>query len=407
MEATTAEVSKAQEGRWLPRLRRDAPALFHTLVIWLAVELLAPMLLPLIVPRTVALSWYLGAEAREATQRFLADRHPFLLYDPLTGWRTRPSCGEGDWWIDSLGSRSTHPLGLQRTRSRRLLFLGNSLVNGGFQVRATETIPAYCEDSLTEACNFATMFYSFDQMVLAYQGSLHRFGADVVVVGLPALPGNGLTARYVPFMQRSQVRMPYFKPRFVLDGDSMRLLPVPSRERWRSMLASSAVLDTLTRDDGYLGEFESYRRFGLTPLATGVRLVLVRSRNLLRLLRGDMEAMPIARRLMHELATTAARHGARVIFMVLPQRQDAFPSGWRRRLPDYYAETVIGLRREGFALLDARDVLRASGLPPGQLFTGDGKHFLPAANRLIAARLRQMIGALPPSALAAARARAK
>ena len=384
----------ASEG-WPARLRRDAPALFRTLVFWVVAEALAVLLLPAIVPRHVALSWYLGPEARESTREFLADAHPFLVYDPVTGWRNRPGCGEGNWHIDRIGSRSTHPLGMERTRPRRLLFLGNSLVNGGFHVRPAETISAYCEDSLTEAGNFATMLYSLDQMVLAYQGGLDRFGADVVVVGLPALPGNGLTSRYVPFLQRSQVRMPYFKPRFVLEGDTLRLVPVPSRERWRSMLNSSAVLDTLARDDGYAGEFASYRRFGLTPLAAGLRVVFDRSRNIVRRLRGEMEAMPLARRLMHELVASAARHDARVIFVVLLQRPETFPSRLRRLLPDRYGETVSGLRREGFVLLDSREVLRASGLPPGRLFTPDGKHLMPAANRLIAARLRGMLGRTP------------
>jgi hypothetical protein len=385
-------------GAWPARLRRRAPALFYTLVFWLSAEALGVLLLPVIVPRHVALSWYLGPEAREATRIFLEDRHPFLLYDPLTGWRNRPGCGQGDWHIDRLGSRSTHALGVSKSRPHRLLCLGNSLVNGAFEVTDHETISAYCEDSLTEAGNFATMLYSLDQVVLAYQGGLDRFGADVVVVGLPTLPGNGLTARYVPFLQRSQVRMPYFKPRLVLEGDSLRLVPVPSRERWRRMLVSSAVLDTLVRDDACVGEFESYRRFGLTPIAAGLRQVLTRSRNLLRRVRGDMEDMPLARRLMHELVLAAARHDARVIFVVLPQRQEAFPTGWRRYLPDHYGKMVAGLRREGFALLDAREVLRASGLPPRSLYNRDGNHLRPVANRLVAARLREAMAALWPTA---------
>jgi hypothetical protein len=379
-------------GGWLTRFRRRAPALLLTLGFWLAAEALAALLLPTLVPPPVALSWYLGAEARDATRRFLGDRHPFLMYDSLTGWRNRPGCRQDTWWIDSLGSRSTHPLGWQKTRPRRLLFLGSSLVNGGFQVGPQETISAFCEDSLAEAGNFATMLYSLDQMVLAYTGGLYRFGADVVIVGVPEQPGNGLMSRYLPYFQRSQVRMPCFKPRFVEEGDSLRLVPVPSLGRWQQMLTSTAVLDSLGRDDGYLGEFESYRRFGLMPLSAGLREAITRAHHLSRLLRGHREALPLAIRLMRELVAEAGRRQARVIFVMLPQREEAFPSGWRRRLPDHHAATVKGLRQQGLVVLDGRDVLRTSGLPPLRLFTADGKHFMPAANRALADGLRGLMG---------------
>ena len=379
-------------GGWLARFRQRAPVLFLTLAFWLAAEVLAALLLPVVVPRHVALSWYLGAEARQVTRDFLDDVPAFLTYDPLTGWRNRPGCRQGNWRIDSLGSRSTHALGWRKTRPRRLLFLGSSLVNGGFDTPPEETIPALCEDSLTEAGNFATMLYSLDQIVLAYTGGLHRFGADVVVVGLPMPPGQMLTGRYVPFSQRTQVRMPYFKPRFVEEGDSLRLVPVPSLSRWRRMFTSTPALDSLGCDEGYLGEFESYRRFGLMPLSAGLRQVVKRAHNLSRLLRGDEEALPLALRLMREFVAAAGRCQARVIFVALPQRPQAFPSGVRRWLPDHYRGTVAMLRQRGFVVLDGRAPLRASGLPPSRLFTADGKHLTPAANRVLAAGLREMMG---------------
>jgi hypothetical protein len=384
-------------GGWVSRLRRGAPALFLTLVFWLGAESVAVLLLPVVVPRHVALSWYLGAEARQTTARFLSDRDPFMAYDARLGWSNRPGCGRGNWRIDSLGSRSTHALSWERRgRPRRLLFLGNSMTNGGSDVTGTETISAFCEDSLTEAGNFATMLYFLDQMVLAYTGGLHRFSADVVVAGLPARPYDGLTSRYVPFHQRDQVLMPYFKPRLVPEGDTLRLDPVPSREQWRSMLTSSPAVDSAVRDDGCLGEFTSYRRFGLTPLSAGLREAVARTRRLSRLLAGEAEAMPLVIRLMHALVDEGARHRARVVFLVMPRSLDTFPSRWRRALPDHYAGMVADLRREGFAILDGREVLRGSGLSPQQLYMQDAIHYRPVANRLLAERLRDLIG--PPEA---------
>jgi hypothetical protein len=381
MTSAREGVRVSGSGGWLARFRQGAPALLATLLLWFAVELLAVLLLPVIVPRHVALSWYLGAESRAATRRLLEDRDSFLLYDPITGWRNRPGCGQGTWRIDGLGSRSTHAIAWERHRPRRLLFLGNSLTNGGMNVTATETISAACEDSLTEAGNFATMLYSLDQVLLAYRSGLDRFDADAVVVGLPENVDEGLTNRYLPF----------FKPRFVEEQGRLRLVPVPSREEWSAMLRSSAVLDTLGRDDAWLSRFESYRRFGLTPVTAGLAWAFEKARHFPALLTGESEAPHLARRLMHELAGEGARHHARTVFVLLPTRYVTFSSGWRRFLPDHHARFVAELRGEGLVVLDGRALLRASGLPSWQLYSPDDLHFQPAGNRVLAAGLRELL----------------
>jgi hypothetical protein len=390
--SSTGGTTGTARGGWPARFRRRAPALCLALLLWPAAEILAVLLLPVAVPRPVALSWYLGAEARQVTREFLDGRHPYLVYDPVTGWRNRAGCDRGLWRIDSIGSRSTHPLDWRPRRPRRLLFLGNSLVNGDLLVPVEQTIPGLCEDPLTEAGDFATMLYSLDQSVLDYETRLHRFGAGVVVVGLSLPPGNALTCRYVPFLQRSQVRMPYFKPRFVVAGDSLRLVPVPSPGEWRAMFRSADVLDRLGRDDGHRGELESYRRFGLTPLAATLRQGARRAGNLVRLLKGDAADTALSVPLMRRLVAAAARHDARVVFLLLPVREQAFPSGWRRRLPDRCAATAAALRAQGFTVLDGRRALQDSGLPASRLYVPGGKHYTPAANRVLAGALRGMLG---------------
>ncbi len=385
------QVKTADRKRLLTRLRTEAPVLYFALPIWLVLEALAVLLLPAFVPRHVALSWYLGAEARHATRCFLEDRQPFLTYDPLIGWRNRPGCEQDNWKIDDVGSRSTHPLDLEKRRPQRLLFLGNSLINGGFGVKTAETISACCEDSTTEAGNFATMMHSLDQMVLAYAGDLHRFGADVVVAGLSAQPGVGLSNRYLPFLQRSQERMPYFKPRFVQEGENLRLVPVPTLDQWRTLLRSPRMIDSIGVDEGCLYNFESYRRFGLTPLAAGLRHIAIRTQNLHRLRSGNLVAMPLVCRLMHMLADEALARHARAVFMLLPSRRELAPPPWRRILPDYYDSVLAAFRRERFLVLDGRALLRASGLPPERLYAEDGVHFQPEANRVLAAGLRDLL----------------
>src|SRR5512135_359387 len=111
--------------------RARAPSLFYGLLFLVAAELVTALAAPLAVPDYVYLRSYLDRRARETTQLLLADRDGPLVYDSLLGWRARPGASYGNWRIDGAGSRSTHPVGLARSGRTRVLFLGNSLVNGG------------------------------------------------------------------------------------------------------------------------------------------------------------------------------------------------------------------------------------------------------------------------------------
>ncbi len=388
----------------LAGLRARAPALCYGLLFLVAAELVAAVAAPLVVPDRVYLRSYLGRRSRETADLLLAGKDEFLLYDSLLGWRTRPNASHANWSIDSLGSRSAHPIALARTARERLLFIGSSLVNGGTAVTAGETISAYAEDRSTEALNFGTMLYALDQTYLAYASSLYRYRPDVVVVGLPEDPSEGLANRYVPFRLRSEHNLPFLKPRFVLQGGGLRLLPVPPRRAYADLLRSGDLLRELRASDGDYPAFSRYEHFGLTPLASALSALYVEARDLVRLVRPGAPSLDLALELMRRLRDEAAAHGAATVFVMLPGRPTAFPPAWRRRLPDAYARVVAEIRSRGFAVLDGRDVLRRSGRPAGELYRRDGIHFSALGNRLLAGALRPLVtrppvaGAAPPRA---------
>ncbi|MEW6050306.1 MAG: hypothetical protein AB1644_04495 [Candidatus Zixiibacteriota bacterium] len=374
----------------LVHLRRGAPALWYATLILVAAELIVSLVGPLIVPKHVYLSAYLGDRARMTTIRFLDDRDDYLVYDSLLGWRNRPNASRDKWQLDANGARSMHEYGLDRTTPIRALFLGSSLTNGGAAVTTDETISAYLEDSTTECLNFATMLYTLDQMYLAYSNRLWQYNANVIAVGLPYHPSDGLDNRYLPLRYPQEVYMPHFKPRLIMRDTALTLMPVPHRDIWRTVFQHNDLLDSLVASDEYYAEFTGYQRCGFSPLASLGWWTYKKARGLFGILSDERETSPLVLTLMRRLKDEAARHDAKVIYMLIPDQATAFPSRWRKRLPDQFGTLVANLRKEGFTMVDVRQVLRDSGEPPWQLFFEDGGHFRPLGNRLIADALRPL-----------------
>ncbi len=268
------------------------------------------------------------------------------------------------------------------------MFLGSSLMNGGTGVTNDQTISSFVEDSATEALNFGTMLYALDQTYLAYATDLFRFGASVVVVGLPADPADGLTNRYVPFRARDEVNMPFLKPRFDLkDGMLVRMPPLP-RALWEASLRDPSFIDSLRTTDGYFAHFNAFERFGQTPLASGALFLVEAMRRLTGSVVKVTKEPLLQDAILRRLSDACQANGASLILMLLPEQSVTFPSPWRRYLPDHYAETVALLRAEGYVLLDGRAMLRASGLSPTDLYGPDGVHFSPDGNRVLGMAIR-------------------
>jgi len=373
-------------------MRRAAPVAFHTVLLLVASEIVVAFVAPAVIPDRFYLRSYLSDKAQEQMRDIVADRTPYLEWDDVLGWKNRPNSGKDKWQIDNHGARTTHRVPVERDGLRRILFLGNSLTNGGMHVENTETISALLEDSTTETLNFATMLYSVDQMFLSYDHDLRKYKPDVLVVGIRDEPFAELKSRYIPFLTRGEVNMPFVKPRFVPASDTLALLPPPSRAEFSRLLDGSAFLDELRDTDGYYGEFARYERFGLTPLSNTIWGLSKRIRNLVRLERPiDDDDVRVLTRIMSALVAEAEGDGVDVVFMLLPKRKVAFPPVWRRGLSDHYAQLLSILQENGYAVLDARSALRASGYSASQAYSRDGVHFTPAANRVIAEALRRLI----------------
>jgi hypothetical protein len=376
----------------LLNMRSTSRSVALAVLILLGAELAMMTVVPWFCPEHVYLSLYLSDVEKEKTRLLLAGEDKHYIYDELLGWRNMPGCRDGKFRLDEYGARNTHEIGLEPGRVNRVLFLGSSLVNGAPHVENWETISAYIEDSLTESVNFGSMRHSLDQEYLAYKNRLYQFGANVVVVGLPGVPGEGLNNQYLPFRAQGAHGMPFLKPRFRFNSDELSLLPLPPKPLHEEYLTNSVLCRYLKETDDCYPEFGRFQRFGQMPVAGTIWYFSKRMRNLSRLIWGNRESVPILKALMRSMVVEGQSHDAAVVFLVLPDRLTAAPGGWRAYLPDHYAGLIAELRSEGFEVVDAREALLSSGRPLWELYHWDNYHYTSRGNQIIARSLKDTIG---------------
>lgn len=368
------------------------PLLYRILWIWLLAELAGVLIVPLIIPKTQYLSWYLGPHAITETERFLKGEG-VLVPDMISGWRNRPNVAMGNWVIDERGSRPALQISAKGSKSSRILILGSSTVNGGMHVRNDQTISAYLEDDDVETLNFGTMVYSLDQCLLRYRHELHKYGAELVFVGIDSGSQEGLKNHYVPFRLPSEKNMPYLKPRFELSNDSLKLIPVQPGTLLADVARNTKLLAFLEKHDYFYHRFNEYCRMGLLPLAASCRFLYGKIFNLYNYfgLRKDREALLLA--LMREMVEVARGHGAHVVFVMLPQQRDIPGQGIRCLLPDVYSHMLQTVESNNFDVVDGRNVLLSLNEPISTLFHEDGIHYRPIANMAIADAFRVRVKA--------------
>jgi hypothetical protein len=356
--------------------------------VLLGADLAVCALGPLLIPDESYLRWYLGRDSIHAAGQFATPSASYLLWDPVTGWRNRPGARRSLWIVDEQGARvSTRKTD---SRARGILFLGDSVTNGGTAVSNDETISAYVEDRDARSVNFATMLYGVDQMYLALREQLRDRRPSTVVIGLTETSIEALGNRYVPLRRRHESNMPFFKPRFTVSARGLLLHPVPTIRVYADPAHEAALLPELAVTDDYYRNFAAFRRAGFLPLSATAWAAWEKGRRGLEALAGD-PYLPLLLHLARDIASEAKERGAKTIFLLHATASQAAPASAARWLPDRYATLLSELSRAGLTLVDGREALRRSGFTPHDLYASDGVHYRPQGNRVIAAALRSRL----------------
>jgi hypothetical protein len=366
---------------------KHTPLLSRTVCVWLFIELIGIFILPVCIPRTSYLSWYLGPQAIEATHKFLRG-DASLVPDKNSGWRNKPNFAKGNWVIDASGGRSTLQKRLEPFKGTRVIMLGNSMVNGGMHVSNNETISAFLETKDIEVLNFGTMVYSLDQCLLSYRYSLYKYNANLVIVGLDLGSIEGLLNHYIPFRVRDEKNMPYLKPRFELINGSMQLISISPESQLANIPDSPELLEFLEKHDQFYYYFRGYCRMGLFPLTASIRAIYRKMASLYEYLVADKGKDNLLLAVMDDMVYAARTHDAQVVFIMMPHQDDFTKTSIHRFFPDTYARMFHLIESRGFSVVDIRRVFLMSNQSASQLFHEDGTHYTPLANHLIARVLK-------------------
>lgn len=320
-----------------------------------------------------------------------------LPFDAELGWAPRP--GDRDRWgeYDEHGARADGtPLSVVRPPDRlRVAALGCSFTHGR-SVPSGETWACQLErlrSGQLEVANLGVPDYGADQALLRQRKELERLKPDEVWFGWRPAASLRITTVYPAALYHSRDQLA-FKPRFELDGSTLRLVPNPARSAADYMRICTDQRDFLQAIDGS-DLWIARVPLAWAPFGTNWRHRFALTRLLLTIDEGGQREAepwladrntPVARLLQAivlQMAQEAAAASARFRLIVLPDRADL---AWRRRtgLQGYWADQVVQWSARGVEVLDVSPALEAAGAADRiDLWLDDG-HYGPELNAAVA-----------------------
>ncbi len=172
-------------------------------------------------------------QTQRNVERYLAGDRPAWIYDPLQGWILNPAWSSDDNPVNSIGMRSAREFDHAPPEGvLRIAAFGDSFVYGG-EVGYEDTWTLGLEKMLVEqgipaeVLNFGVPAYGIDQAYLRWRHVGREYDPDVVIFGFMANDVyrnmNVIQTFYI-----AGTGIPFSKPRFVLEGDRLRLVNSPT-----------------------------------------------------------------------------------------------------------------------------------------------------------------------------------
>ncbi|HEX2164550.1 MAG TPA: SGNH/GDSL hydrolase family protein [Thermoanaerobaculia bacterium] len=395
----------AAAGRRAPPARRLAFSLVLLLLLWGLVELACWGGLAWLerekglVYAPEALS-QLRYKQVVAIQAIVADAPAYAVHDPELGWTLRPGAFAprpgGGYRANAQGLRAEReyapapPPGVVRVAA-----FGDSFTHGSdvaFPDTWTQRLERLAAG--TEVLNFGVIGYGPGQAFLRYRRDGRPFRPHVVLLGV--MSDNPLRAvnTFRPFyFPRSG--LPFAKPRFVPEGDGVRLVPnpLPRPEDYQGLLDHPEA--TLAR----IGEHDFFYRMRharapLDVLASTRLLHVTLGARRIPATREDGTFDPAGEPfrttvgIATEMARLARAEGSLPVIVFLPNRRDVRHARWGQ--PPSYAPIAEELARRGVRVVDAAEGFTARA-PEAPLRKLVPSHYSPRANAVVAEHLAEWL----------------
>jgi hypothetical protein len=169
----------------------------------------------------------LGARHRSAIRQALQRKSDYIVHHPVLGWTIRPNGAGGLYRANSQGLRAEVDYSLTpQPEVVRIGAFGDSFTHGDdvpVQQTWIETLSRMRPG--TEVLNFGVAGYGPDQALLRYHHDGVRFQPQIVLIGFMSEDIYRSVNVFRPFY--FPVGQAVAKPRFVLEGDELKLLPNP------------------------------------------------------------------------------------------------------------------------------------------------------------------------------------
>jgi len=332
---------------------------------------------------------------------------PYAVFDADIGWTLAPHGRSLDGSARTNGAaiRSDREYELEPGRGvLRIAAFGDSFTHCD-EVPTAATWPALLESwgEGLEVLNFGVPGYGTDQSLLRYRRDGRRFSPSVVLVGLLLENVGRNVNRFRPFWD-PRTGLVRTKPRFVLDGDRLDLLPNPfsSEEEYRAAFGRGGFLERVgAGDDWYEAHPTAWNLHHPLHLSALARLAL---------LVGDLDAKRIPRlyahteeppfriteKILETFVREATADGAeRAVVVFFPMRRDLERMWGSER--KYWSPMLDRLAAAGIETIDLADGFSRHARPEDldTLFAPNA-HYSPAGNRLVARVLAEALSAHYP-----------
>lgn len=311
---------------------------------------------------------------------------------PVLGWEYGTGAVSATEHLNAQGLRATREYEpAPPARVKRIAVFGDSYVYCN-EVADAESWPGQIEAGWNvEVLNYGVGGYGADQAFLRFREEGARLHPEVVVIGFTSMMATRVVSRYRRFQDPGDG--PWFKPRFMLEGDALRLLPAPvaSRADAERVLADPAGVAQFGRDDFWYNppvlEHQLYPWSATYRLLTGLwggiwrRYFHADRIHRGRTLNPQSESFKIIVRILRDFATAVRAMGAQPVALMLPARGDV-------RLYNRFGFTSYETLRPVMAglnllTIDPLQALTSSATPMAELFARGG-HYSAKGNAVVA-----------------------
>lgn len=251
-----------------------------------------------------------------------------------------------------------------------------------------------------EFANLAMSAYGLDQALLRYRRDGRSLAAEEVWLGwLPAASLRLLTV--YRGAQRHWTPTPIFKPRLRLSAEGrLELVPCPARtpaDAYRLLSSQPAFLEALGTTDHWVARAPlAYAPAGSHWVhdsalgRLGLTLHERRGRDHVAWLRDEESELPrLLLAIVTQLAAETRADGARLRFLVLPQRDDL--EQLRANRQPYWNSITTQLQAAGIEVLDCGPALLAAGALEDDGFWAPSNHYSARGNAVVAEHLRSVL----------------